>query len=514
MKNRILLLVMLIGLSPLAANANVTFYGQCDYKGNGVALSAGDYTAAELAKYGIPEDAISSIDVPRGFVVTVHENDNFSGRYGTLRRSDSCLDGDRFSNTISSVSIREAFGSGGFAATTPAKPATAEQVIVYSECNFRGLSASLDSGDFNQAQLEKLGMPNNAISSIRVPEGAAVSVYEHDFLRGRAGSLYANAECLVNDNFNDMISSISVRFAADVNTTATVATPSKPSAAATLYTGCDYAGQSYDLKEGEYNQAQLTALGLQNNTISSIQVGDGYQVELFINDFHRGRSGTLRQDDPCLVDDRFNDAISSIIVGKDPRAPSAQEKQNQKPVVALFPDCDYKGAGVQLAEGLYDVEALKALGVTNNTVSSIKMLDSHQVRIFDSSRLKSTGMLLQRNDSCLKDEGMDNKLSAIIIEPRTVQASGTTLREIKPPVQQTTTQASRASLSSAIACVQSYVDQGICDSIRWKVMERRCKLTDVAVMTDGYLRGHVDAGNCQSKYWNELSRRVANPALR
>lgn len=101
MKNIIGILLLL----PLSAFADVTFYGQCNYKGPSVQLDAGQYSAADLAKAGIPEDAIASVKVGAGFSVTLFENDGFKGRFGKLKQSDSCLDNDGFSNLVSSVNI-------------------------------------------------------------------------------------------------------------------------------------------------------------------------------------------------------------------------------------------------------------------------------------------------------------------------------------------------------------------------------------------------------------------------
>jgi len=47
-------IIGLLLLLPLSAFADVTFYGQCNYKGPGVKLEAGQYTVADLAKVGIP----------------------------------------------------------------------------------------------------------------------------------------------------------------------------------------------------------------------------------------------------------------------------------------------------------------------------------------------------------------------------------------------------------------------------------------------------------------------------
>ena len=84
--------------------------------------------------------------------------------------------------------------------------------------------------------------------------------------------------------------------------------------AATLYVDCSFAGRSVNLAEGSYAVNDLTALGMPNDKVSSIRVKDGYKVEIFVDTDYRGRSLSLTQDDNCLVDNNFNDLLSSVKV--------------------------------------------------------------------------------------------------------------------------------------------------------------------------------------------------------
>ena len=191
-----LLLLVLFGFVP-AAFADVSFYGLCNYQGPEVKLDVGMYTAQDLAKQGIPEDAINSIKVPDGFTVTLFENDGFGGRYGTLKSSDACLEDDNFDKLVSSLTISKTESSFG---STPAvviseEPhdsrlnSTRRALTVYSECNYKGRSATVGVGEFNNAQLNKLGISNNSISSIKVGKGFQADLYINDFHRGRSGTL-------------------------------------------------------------------------------------------------------------------------------------------------------------------------------------------------------------------------------------------------------------------------------------------------------------------------------------
>ena len=83
---------------------------------------------------------------------------------------------------------------------------------------------------------------------------------------------------------------------------------------ATVYKDCSYAGTSATLAIGSYTTAQLTALGLANNTISSIKVPAGLKVTAYQSDNFTGVSQVITTNHSCLVDLNFNDNISSIKV--------------------------------------------------------------------------------------------------------------------------------------------------------------------------------------------------------
>jgi len=153
----LLLLLPFTAIAPFAVLADVTFYGQCNFKGPGVTLAPGQYTASDLAKAGIPEDAVASVKIDGKFDVVLFEHDGFKGRSGSLNRSNNCLENGVFSKLTSSIQIdapKVAFGTKepvtfGNSTLKP-KPVNAAGVVtVYSDCNYDGLSAKLKVGDYN-----------------------------------------------------------------------------------------------------------------------------------------------------------------------------------------------------------------------------------------------------------------------------------------------------------------------------------------------------------------------------
>lgn len=77
---------------------------------------------------------------------------------------------------------------------------------------------------------------------------------------------------------------------------------------------CDYGGYSVSLPVGRYTLSQLQARGIINDDISSLRVQPGHSITLYQNDNFSGNSITKTSDDNCLVNDGFNDTVTSIVV--------------------------------------------------------------------------------------------------------------------------------------------------------------------------------------------------------
>lgn len=82
--------------------------------------------------------------------------------------------------------------------------------------------------------------------------------------------------------------------------------------AATVYQHCSYGGYSVLLLPGDYTMTQLQTRSIVNDDISSLKVPAGYEAVLYESDNFSGASITKTADDACLIDDAFNDKITSI----------------------------------------------------------------------------------------------------------------------------------------------------------------------------------------------------------
>ncbi len=80
----------------------------------------------------------------------------------------------------------------------------------------------------------------------------------------------------------------------------------------TAYKDCNYAGFSGGLAVGDYTLAQMNALGILNDDISSLRVAQGFKAILYADNNFSGASTEITSDNSCLVAAGWNDRVSSI----------------------------------------------------------------------------------------------------------------------------------------------------------------------------------------------------------
>lgn len=82
-----------------------------------------------------------------------------------------------------------------------------QYITVYQHCGFKGGSKRLSKGKYRHIKDE--GIPNDAISSIRIPAGMSATVYKHTKFKGPSQNLNNSVQCL-GGKWNDEISSLKV----------------------------------------------------------------------------------------------------------------------------------------------------------------------------------------------------------------------------------------------------------------------------------------------------------------
>ena len=92
----------------------------------------------------------------------------------------------------------------------------AARVTVYQHSDFCGFGIALGPGEYALSDLNEIGgvSANDCISSLKVPAGYAVIVYEHDHFQGESARFSEDAP-FVGTEWNDRISSIIVQQSAE-----------------------------------------------------------------------------------------------------------------------------------------------------------------------------------------------------------------------------------------------------------------------------------------------------------
>jgi hypothetical protein len=76
------------------------------------------------------------------------------------------------------------------------------------DANYQGQSATILPGTY--ATMAQAGFYNDAISSLRVPQGYRVVLYEHENFKGKTYTLTSDKSVFTLSGWNDKASSIAV----------------------------------------------------------------------------------------------------------------------------------------------------------------------------------------------------------------------------------------------------------------------------------------------------------------
>lgn len=125
---------------------------------------------------------------------------------------------------------------------------------------------------------------------------------------------------------------------------------SAPTPPAILYQDCNGGGYAVSLGVGSYMLGDLQAMGVATDDISSVDVASGYTLTLHRDYNFTGGSLSKTSNDACLVDDGFNDDVSSVIVTKNTSSRESQAvsilNENQK--LSIYPNPVQQGNYLKL----------------------------------------------------------------------------------------------------------------------------------------------------------------------
>lgn len=165
-----------------------TFYENADYTGGWSALPLGSYSLFQLNAAGIPNDWMSSLKVSNGYTVEVYADDNFGGTKWTFTGNSNYVGAD-CNDKMSSVKILAA--------------------LFYKDLDYGGGGVALSKGNYTLAQLNAAGLPDNWMSSLTVPSGWTVEVYQNDNFTGTKWTFTGNSN-YVGADCNDQMTSVRI----------------------------------------------------------------------------------------------------------------------------------------------------------------------------------------------------------------------------------------------------------------------------------------------------------------
>lgn len=359
---------MWVNLDPLAGEAPLfqldgfaTLYPDPNFAGTAQVLRRGSHDVGALT---VGNDKLSSIRVSSGTRATLYKESGFKGdSYGvdedhaTLTWMDNLAssikvegapavevrarnDGDALGLTVKIT------GAGNDQASSiRVEESNPLQATIYVDADFNGACQDLGVGRYD---LGALTIGDNKLSSLRVPSGLKVTLYEEAGFKG-ASRVYTADKSLVESN--DRTSSIVVEESAPLQ--------------ATIYADSNFTGTSQKLGVGRYDFAALT---IGDNKLSSLRVPEGLRVTLYDSPGFKGTSRVYYAD-KSLVDN--NDLTSSIVV----------ERYDARQVT-IYADADFTGASQSLAIGSYDVGALT---IGNDQLSSLQVPEGLKVTLFENA---------------------------------------------------------------------------------------------------------------------------------
>jgi hypothetical protein len=187
---------------PISGSSDyVTIYTDCSYRGNSLRLAPGYYQGDKL---GLLKYDISAIEIPSNLKAKVYINSEYlTGSYYTLSENISCMN-STLNNRIGSLVIEETYGNNN--SQYPSN--SYERVVIYTDGNYKGQSSSLLPGTYST--MAQAGFPDNALSSLTVPAGYRVVLYEFENFTGKSYTITQSKPGFIISGWNDKTSSIAV----------------------------------------------------------------------------------------------------------------------------------------------------------------------------------------------------------------------------------------------------------------------------------------------------------------
>lgn len=292
----------------------------------------------------------------------------------------------------------------------------AQNVGLFEDCNYTGKKYYLTPGSY---KVNYMQIANDRLSSLQIPKGMRVTVYEHDDFKGRSATYTSNVACLT-DGFNDNVSSLVVEnLNYNYNNNNNWGNNNYyGSDYVTFYNDCYSKGYSQSLRPGTYYANQLGILKL---NVSSFQISGNLRVKMyFTSDNASGYATNFDESQSCLSSS-YNDRVRSIVIERRqdnnyyPNYNNNNYNSNNTNYATVYADCNYGGNSLRLEPGYYQGDKL---GLLRYNISSIELPSNLRAKVYVSNEyLNGTSYTITESSSCLSST-MNNRIGSLVIEER------------------------------------------------------------------------------------------------
>ncbi|WP_232537550.1 beta/gamma crystallin-related protein [Cystobacter fuscus] len=173
----------------------------------------------------------------------------------------------------------------------------------------------------------------------------------------------------------------------------------------TFYPDPNFGGTGVSLAPGSYGISQMQAAGIANDNISSIRVPAGVTVIAYGDGAFDGPSWTFTSDNANLANTGNDNTISSIKV-----------LASSSPGVTFYPDPNFGGTGVTLGVGNYDIAQMRAAGIVNDSISSIRVPTGRTLIAYGDGAFDGPAWTFTSDNANLANTGNDNTISSFRIQ--------------------------------------------------------------------------------------------------
>jgi predicted alpha-1,6-mannanase (GH76 family) len=168
------------------------------------------------------------------------------------------------------------------------------QITVYENDQYGGASHILRPGRYTKEALTKAGVPDNWMTSLKVPDGCTVEIYSEDNFAGTMWE-YTSDSPNIGPAANDQMTSCIIYYDRGV----------------TFYSGDLFQGSAVTLTRGTYSLDELIHLSIPNDSVSSLAIPKNCSVIIYEDMLWGGQSwlfnyGTHNVGAAC------NDKMSSV----------------------------------------------------------------------------------------------------------------------------------------------------------------------------------------------------------